>query len=218
VYRWDTWHTAAMRDPWDPGPTARERAYAHVKERILDGALPGGDLLSEGEVASELGMSRTPVRAAFGQLEAEGFLRLYPRRGAIVTPVSAREAESVLETRWVIERYAVEQSDAALGAALTESLEAQDGLEAEAFVEADRAFHRALVASTDNDILLSLYDSLRDRQRRMARATVRSEARRVTTLTEHRELAAAIAAGDKDAALEVLRRHLDGALEALRGR
>src|SRR3954471_3070158 len=89
--------------------SASERAYRHVKSGVLDGTIPGGELLSENEIAEQLGMSRTPVRAAFGQLEAEGLLRLYPKRGALVVPVSAQETEAVMETRWVIERYAIER-------------------------------------------------------------------------------------------------------------
>src|SRR6478609_3711227 len=153
--------------------SASERAYRHVKDRILDGSLPGGELISEGEIAEALGMSRTPVRAAFGQLEAEGLLRLYPKRGALVVPVSASETEAVMETRWVIERYAIEriiERPGDVAAALAESVAAQADLEIPEFIEADRAFHRTLVAGTNNQILLSLYDSLRDRQRRMAAA------------------------------------------------
>src|SRR6059058_2204308 len=52
-------------------PSASERAYRHVKERVLDGRLPGGELITEGEVAEALGISRTPVRGAFTQLESE---------------------------------------------------------------------------------------------------------------------------------------------------
>src|SRR3954454_3021827 len=72
-------------EDWPPDPfnrrpkvSASRRAYLHVREQILDGRLQGTALLSECEVAGELGMSRTPVRAAFGQLEAEGYLKLYP--------------------------------------------------------------------------------------------------------------------------------------------
>lgn len=197
----------------EPRESASRRAYRHVKEQILDGTLVPTALLSEGEIAAELGMSRTPVRAAFGQLEAEGYLKLYPKRGALVAPVTAREAESVIETRWVIERYAIEQARPELGAELSALADSGEG---EDFVEADRAFHRALVASTGNDILLSLYDTLRDRQRRVGRAGARTEERKATIVAEHRELAAAIAEG-RDAT-EILRRHLDGALAALRGR
>jgi DNA-binding GntR family transcriptional regulator len=201
--------------------TASERAYRDVKARILDGSLPGGELISEGEIAEALGMSRTPVRAAFGQLEAEGLLRLYPKRGALVVPVSAAETEAVMETRWVIERYAIERVIERPGdvpAALAEAAAAQETLEGAEFVEADRAFHRTLVAGTGNAILLGLYDSLRDRQRRMAHATARRPERRLRSMREHGELAAALAAGDGDEAVRVLRVHLDGALEAIRGR
>src|ERR1700712_5395921 len=169
--------------------SASERAYRHVKERVLEGSLPGGELISENEIAEQLGMSRTPVRAAFGQLEAEGLLRLYPKRGALVVPVSAQETEAVMETRWVIERYAIERVIARPGdvpAQLREAVDAQDGLEGRAFIEADRAFHRTLVAGTNNTILLGLYDSLRDRQRRMAAATVRAADQRERTIVEHR--------------------------------
>jgi DNA-binding GntR family transcriptional regulator len=191
--------------------TAGDRAYRHVKEQILSGALPGGELLSEGEIAARLGMSRTPVRGAFAQLEAEGYLRTYPKRGAIVTPISPREAEEVMEARWVIERHALEQATPALGAELAALAEPGGD-----FVEADRAFHRALVASTGNAILLALYDTLRDRQRRMLRVSTRTDERRAVITAEHRELAAAVSEG-RDAT-EVLRRHLDGALASLRGR
>ncbi|MBE2317254.1 GntR family transcriptional regulator [Solirubrobacter sp. CPCC 204708] len=201
--------------------SASERAYQDVKARILDGSLPGGDLISEGEIAEALGMSRTPVRAAFGQLEAEGLLRLYPKRGALVVPVSASETEAVMETRWVIERYAIERVIERPGdvpARLAESVATQEGLEGADFVEADRAFHRTLVAGTGNEILLGLYDSLRDRQRRMAHATARRAEIRERTMREHGELADAIAAGNSALALQTLRLHLDNALDTIRGR
>jgi DNA-binding FadR family transcriptional regulator len=83
-------------------------------------------------------------------------------------------------------------------------------------VEADRAFHRTLVATTGNAILLGLYDSLRDRQRRMGRATARTPEQLAAILAEHREIADAIAAGDGERALSALRAHLDSSLAKLR--
>jgi len=201
--------------------SASERAYRHVKDRVLTGKLPGGELISEGEIAEALGMSRTPVRGAFQQLESEGLLKLYPKKGALVVPVSAQELEDVIETRWVIERYAIERAingDAGdLAARLTKSADRQARLKGSEFVEADRAFHRALVESTGNAILLGLYDSLRDRQRRMARATMRDADRADRTASEHRAIADAIGAQNSARALQALRSHLDGALAVLRG-
>ncbi len=91
-----------------PG-TAKDRALEYVKTQVLTGAFPGGELISEGDVATALGMSRTPVREAFLRLEAEGLLRLYPQRGALVVPVSPDEVRAVIEARLVLEQFAADQ-------------------------------------------------------------------------------------------------------------
>src|SRR3954471_6987080 len=85
---------------------ARDRALDYVKTRVLSGAFPGGELISEGEIADALGMSRTPVREAFLRLEADGLLRLYPQRGALVVQVSPEEVRAVMEARLVLEQFA----------------------------------------------------------------------------------------------------------------
>ncbi|MBH0121440.1 GntR family transcriptional regulator, partial [Rhodococcus sp. CX] len=87
--------------------SAAEQAYREVKERILSGTLPGGELISEGEIAAEMGTSRTPVREAFLRLETEGWMRLYPKRGALVVPVADGEAEHVVAARLLLEADAV---------------------------------------------------------------------------------------------------------------
>lgn len=200
--------------------TATDRAYAYAKERILDGRLPGGELISEGEVASGVGVSRTPVREAFLRLESEGLLRLYPKRGALVVPVSAAEVESVMETRLLLERFAIEKvvrSGVELGKAPAKAMTRQEGLAARgnlpAFVEADREFHRVFVVAAHNPILLGLHDSLRSRQSRMGLAALaRDPDRTETILDEHRALTAAVAARDEDAARRILDDHLGATL------
>ena len=99
------------------GRSAAQLAYDYVKARLLDGRFAGGTLLSENEIAQRLDVSRTPVRQAFVQLEAEGLLELYPRRGALVVPISPSEAEDVLEARMLIEQHAARRA-ASAGAAL----------------------------------------------------------------------------------------------------
>jgi DNA-binding GntR family transcriptional regulator len=90
-------------------PSASQRAYDLVKGRWLDGSLADGVLLSEGEVAGELGVSRTPVREAFLRLEAEGLLTLYPKRGALVTALSDRDGRDLLDARLLVERHCLER-------------------------------------------------------------------------------------------------------------
>src|SRR5262245_17201456 len=88
-----------------PGCPAAQRVYAHVKERLLDGRFAGGTLLSENDVAQSLGLSRTPVRQAFARLQAEGLLELYPKRGALVVPITPSEADDVFEARLLLEPH-----------------------------------------------------------------------------------------------------------------
>ena len=203
---------------------AKDRAYAFTKQRVLDATYPGGDLLTEGEVAEALGMSRTPVREAFLRLEGEGLLRLYPKRGALVVPVSAQEVEAMMETRGLVERFAVAKAiarEADVIGTMRDAIARQErhaeAGELDAFVAADREFHTVLVAAAGNEIVLALYDSLRDRQQRMGIAALRREPRRLgQILAEHRGLTDAIEAGDVEATLELLDVHLRGTLVLLR--
>ncbi|MDO8211074.1 GntR family transcriptional regulator [Conexibacter sp. CPCC 206217] len=206
-----------------PRETATERAYAFTKSRVLDGRFAGGDLISEGDVAASVGLSRTPVREAFLQLESEGLLRLYPKRGALVVPVSAAEVEDVMETRLLVERFAIEKIGRAapgLIAQLQAEIERQERLaargDARAFVVSDREFHRLLVAATGNQVLLTLHDSLRDRQSRMGLVALAADADRVREIcAEHRALLTALAAGDP-AAGDLMTAHLQRTLALVR--
>ncbi len=65
-------------------PSAADRVYAHVRAGVLNRRFADNDLLSEGRIADETGVSRTPVREALLRLEAEGMMRLLPKRGALV--------------------------------------------------------------------------------------------------------------------------------------
>src|SRR5215211_7413968 len=128
--------------------SAAQRVYDHVKTGILDSSYAGGDLLTEGTVSERVGVSRTPVREALLRLEAEGLVRLYPKKGALVVPVSAQEAEDVLEARALVERYAAPRAwtrRATLADDLQPLVDAmrehRDRGDMVAFNRADRSFH-----------------------------------------------------------------------------
>jgi DNA-binding GntR family transcriptional regulator len=199
----------------DRPSSSAERAYEYVKERLLDGRYVGGTLLSENELARRLGVSRTPVREAFLHLEDEGLLALYPRRGALVVPISPSEAEDLLEARMLIEPHCARRVAAhhtEVGPALRESIAEQERALAAGgggFIVADRKFHRLIVAANDNPLLIRLYDSLRDRHQRIAATTIAREPTRIARfIAEHREIAAAIDRGDSEAAAELTAEHV----------
>ena len=206
--------------------TATDRAYRFTKGRVLDSSFAGGDLITEGEVAEALGMSRTPVREAFLRLEGEGLLRLYPKRGALVVPVSVGEVEAVMETRMMVERHALDKLLAngpatviagAMERAIARQEEHAAAGDTAGFVAVDREFHTTFVTAAGNPIITELYDSLRDRQQRMVTTSLLRDAKRVESiLVEHRAIAQAIRDGDRDRAQSVLGAHLRGTLDLLR--
>jgi DNA-binding GntR family transcriptional regulator len=201
-------------------PPAAESAYRHVKELILSDQLTGGTMISEGEIATRLSVSRTPVREAFLRLEAEGWLRLYPKRGALVVPVGPGEAQAVIDARLLIEGHAVEavaggedEPRARLVARLGESVERQRAALAEGDLDAysyrDAEFHLMIVSAGGNPLLMGFYGTLRDRQRRMvARSLWRGEGHARAFVDSHEQLAGLIAAGDATAFHDALCVHL----------
>ncbi|TSD65646.1 GntR family transcriptional regulator [Aeromicrobium piscarium] len=204
-----------------------ERAYRVVKERLLSGELVGGSMTSEGEISAQLGISRTPVREAFLRLEAEGLLRLFPKRGALVVPVSAVEADDVLEARLLVEthagRTATELPPAAhrrLVELLSELLAAQEGAvldgDLAGYAALDARFHQEIVEAGGNEVLRRFSVGLRERQQRMIAHSVRWDASRVTVFVQgHRALLDAIEQRDPAAFERLIGEHLDDARAGL---
>ncbi|MFF8309408.1 GntR family transcriptional regulator [Streptomyces lydicus] len=208
--------TAPAREPSAKQPPAAERVYTHIKDAVLDRRYEGGMLLTEGELADAVGVSRTPVREALLRLEVEGLIKLYPKKGALVLPVSAQEIADVVETRLLVEKHAAAKAapaNAALIGELTELLETMraqaDSGDLAAVSVADRAFHAAIVRSAGNQILDRLYEQLRDRQLRMGVAVMHAHPDRIAkNITEHAEILEALRAGDADAATNAVHRHV----------
>jgi DNA-binding GntR family transcriptional regulator len=207
-------------------PPAAERVYVHVKSGVLDRRYEGGTLLTEGDLAEAVGVSRTPVREALLRLEAEGLLKLYPKKGALVLPVSAQEITDVVETRLLVEQHAVAKVVEAVPAGLIGELEeslAEQRRHAEAgdlatFAVADRCFHAAIVRAAGNKILAQLYDQLRDRQLRMGVATMHAEPNRVAkNIAEHAEILDALRAGEAARAADMVERHISWVKVLARG-
>lgn len=199
--------------------SAADDVYRHVREHILSGTIASGEMITEGQFVDAVGVSRTPVREAFLRLEVEGWLKLYPKRGAMVVPVQPEEKEQVFEARRLIETHAVSviaREPAAAGAlaaqlefVVTQMRDAMHSYDIEAFTALDAEFHVTIVGSAGNDILTGIYRGLRDRLRRMTTRSVwGDESRMLRILDDHSDLARIIARGDTDAFAERLEEHM----------
>ncbi len=222
----------AHRQPCESHPSAADRVYHHVRIGILHRRYADHDLLAEGDIAAETGVSRTPVREALLRLEAEGMVRLMPKRGALVLPVTAQEWRDLVATRLVVETHCTAAAiasgrgaDVALDLAepLAELRAATAVGDLARYTAADRDFHARVVAADGNAILTKLYASLRDRQLRMGAANLLAAdgrpdpVRMAMTIEDHEAIAAAIGAENLDLARRLTLEHLGHADRVLRG-
>lgn len=206
----------------DTAAPARERVYSYVCEQILKGHFPGGSFIEEEQISSAVSVSRTPVREAFHRLEAEKFIDLLPRRGALVRQVTASELADLYESRRVIEGYAIAricQDKLPLSdemATLLERMRSPDEPDHYEHVLLDRLFHRSLVAASGNAVLAELYDSLRSRQLRVAMTALSLNPQRIhRIMTEHQQLLKALLAHDENGARTVIDQHLRPVVEVV---
>jgi DNA-binding GntR family transcriptional regulator len=202
---------------------AWQRVYAYVRARIIAGEIAPGSFLEEEAVSAEVGVSRTPVREAFQRLHAEQFIDRLPRRGAMVRAATGAELVQLYETRRVIESFVVRRiaedgiavpvSLDTLLARLSSARRATDlGFQA----EGDFTFHRTLVASISNAVMLGVFDGLHLRQLRVAtRAVALHPERLVLIHAQHAALLDALRKRDGAAAVRILDEHLQPAPDIL---
>jgi DNA-binding GntR family transcriptional regulator len=105
-----------------PPPTRAVACADEMRRRILDGQYAGGMQLRQDALAEEFGVSRIPIREGLLQLEAEGLVKIYPHRGAIVAEFSPAEIQELFEFRALIEPRLLEKSAPSLSSSDFEQL------------------------------------------------------------------------------------------------
>lgn len=206
----------------DPGRAISPQVYGLLRARIIDTRLPPGAPIHEKDISDLCGISRTPVRAALQQLAAEGLVETRPQVGSIVSPLNRdRFLEAVfircaLECA-VVRRLAEKGLDDSRLAPLLRLQEATAAADDyTAFFDVDEAFHAQLAEMAGTPTAWTLVQQVKahvDRERLglMGRIPGRS----AEALNDHKELLAAIRAGDGDAAADVMRRHIETVLDVL---
>jgi len=184
---------------------AADRAHANLREQILHGRIAPGAMLSENELAAALSMSRTPVRAALARLQDEGWVTIYPQRGALVRELTDREVRESADARHALESAGVLRAAPERRQALATDLAANVDQQERSLRDEDFAtfttlamrFHRAFVEMADNAVMLGIYERLQDHQQvSIVRSSARIMADPARILAEHRTLLADALRGD----------------------
>ncbi len=193
--------------PIERHQTLREKILETIREAILKGNLKPGEKVAEPELAERFGISRTPIREAFRQLESEGYLTVIPRKGAVVAALSEQDVQEYYAIKSILEGYAAELAADKLSDKELEKLEAINerlkALAAEgdvkAFYRVHSEFHDLFLKASGNSKLVELIQQLGMKFNRLRMASLSVEGRMNISVAEHDKL------------LEAFRKH-DGQL------
>jgi len=192
-------------------------AYRRLLMEIRAGALKPGDRLLEADLATRLGISRTPVREAIRQLEADGLVVHVPRVGAAVRGLDPGEVTELYEMRSVLEGTAARLAARAASVVELEELAAINAEMAAArgdpdrLHELNRQFHAALLDAARNRYLARSVAGLQKTLLLLGPTTLDREERVRSAVEEHAQVLEALRARDETVAEQAMRRHVSAA-------
>lgn len=202
------------RKPIERHQTLREKILETIRDAILKGTLKPGERVSEPELAERFGISRTPIREAFRQLESEGYLEVIPRKGAVVASLSARDVLEFYSIKSILEGYAARIAAEKLSEKEIERLEAinarlqqiaADG-DIKTFFRVHNEFHDLFIKAAGNDKLGELINQLVLKFNRLRLASLAQPGRMEISVQEHRKIIEAFRKHDGEQADNLVRR------------
>lgn len=223
---WNTRYHSSPTKLWRPQTqikrhkTLTEQAADAIRARIVSGELQFGEALSEIALATELGVSKTPVREAFLQLKTEGLVEIMPQRGTFVFQMTIEQLRQLVEMRELLEtaslRFAMRD-----GPTLGEALQAIVGRMAAAFEardptayrRCDADFHETIISASGNMFINSAYSIIALRVQAL-RNRLSPDAQNWRSLEEHKDVAGYVRNNNIDAAQAKLLEHIADAFNA----
>jgi DNA-binding GntR family transcriptional regulator len=201
------------------------RLITEVRRRIIAGEIQPGVNISELALAEEFGVSRTPVRETFKQLQTEGLIEIRPRVGTFVTTPSRREITELFEMKELIEgaaaRLLAQRGRVPEVDKLEENLRESDAAVARddraRYAELVEEFHDLVIVGADNSKLEAHYRMLMNQlaYARLVNTSLSQPGRPLQSDREHHRVLELIIAKDGDSAEQVMREHVRASRRAL---
>lgn len=191
-----------------------------LRKAILKGELKGGQQLIQADIAKQFGMSRIPVREALKQLEAEGLVKQYPNRGAVISELSASEVQEIYEIRSFLETGAIKlaiknlnEDDLKYAEEVLEKIDSAP--DANTWLELNWKFHSCLYSPANRPRLLSIISNLHVNVARYIRIYLESMNFEEKSQEEHHMIFNACREKNTQKAVELIERHLKNASTTL---
>jgi DNA-binding GntR family transcriptional regulator len=194
--------------------TLRERIVETIRNAIVNGQLAPGARIAEPELADKFGISRTPIREAFRQLESEGFITVVPRKGAIVASLSHRDIADFYDLKMVLEGYAarcavktLKESDLTKMETVNRQIEAaSEKKDLRRLLDLHNEFHDIFLRSCGNEKLHAIVQNLVMQFRRF-RLILAMPGRIEGSIRQHWEIIDAFRKRDPELAEELVRKN-----------
>jgi DNA-binding GntR family transcriptional regulator len=199
------------------GPRLQDRAYNCIRKSIVEGTLSPGEFVTEGQLVSRLGMSRTPVRSALNRLEQEGLVRILPKQGIYIPEISVAQIHEMYDLRIALETFAARRLAQnpspdrlkQLRDILAQQKSLLDKCDADQFMVFDSKFHITMVSFLNNRELMSVFHRNEDKLLIFGREILKRDIRRLNlSYEEHVRILAAIESRDPQAAIQLMEEHL----------
>ena len=193
-----------------------DQVYDLVKDEILSGKIPCGSKISEDSLASQFGVSRTPIREALKRLSTYGLVQMEPRSHSSVISLSKKESDDIAEFRIYLENFAIDHINEE---SFKNNLEticryASDcqyalaiGNRAKSF-ELDSMFHLALVGVSDNSAMKDVYERLDAKIPLLRVAQNENNEELSSYLSQHMQLIELLKSGKKEDAKNLMYEHI----------
>ena len=198
----------------------RGRVFHKLRDDILSGRYKEHEELKEVAIGEELGVSRTPVREAFRQLELEGLIQIIPNKGAFVTGITVKDVKDIymirsrlegLCARWATEHITKEQMEEMEENVYLTEFHAKKG-HMEQIADLDNRFHDILYEACNSKMLEHLLKDYHNYVLRIRRKTLVTD-RAMVSNDEHRMIMEAIRDKDADRAEELAHTHMINAFK-----
>ncbi len=196
----------------------KERAYSEIKGYIQRDEYLPGEFLSERQLASRLGMSKTPVKAALERLEVEGFVAVSPQQGIVVRDLSIHEIADQFEIRLALESFVLRAIAGKLNSGQTaqvrknlrEQAKAARNGDLATAAQLDSEFHTSFCEFLGNREIVRVMMQLREKMHRVVVRVFENRHERLqSSYREHSEIAQAVLDGDASRAVASLEEHLN---------
>jgi DNA-binding GntR family transcriptional regulator len=205
------------------GRASVQQIYEDLHDRIVSGALPPGEALTEAGMALSYGLSRTPIREVFWRLNDEGLLRVVPQVGTFVAPISIAAVNDSQFVRETLECRAIQDAARAATAAEVAALRQNVATQIEAiragafsrFFALDEAMHRRLMEMAGHNSVWPIIAGAKAQLDRVRFLSLKEPAWPDMILAQHAALIDRVEAHDAEGARAVMQEHLRTAFAAI---